>query len=162
MKQIEKLYLQYKQDVYAYLISITHNPTLSEDLLQETFLKAIYSISTFRGNSSIKTWFFSIARHLWLQNLRKEKPTMEYSDLLEIYVADSMENSFNTKRAINRIYELLQTKDERTQNIIHMRVEGYSFNEISEELGVSESSARVIDFRIKKWLKHTLEKEELV
>jgi len=153
VKQIEKLYLQYKQGIYAYLISITHNPTLSEDLLQETFLKAIYSISNFEGSSSVKTWLFSISRHLWLQSLRKQKATIEYSDLLEIYVADSIENSFITKQAVDRIHELLQAKDDCTQKVIHMRVGGFSFSEISEKLGISESSARVINFRVKKWLR---------
>jgi len=71
VKQIEKLYLEHKQNVYNYLLGLTHNPILSEDLLSETFVKAIYSIGNFKGNSSIKTWLFSIARHLWLQNLRK-------------------------------------------------------------------------------------------
>ena len=80
MKQIEKLYLEYKQDVYNYLLSITHDPTLSEDLLSETFLKAIYSIGNFKGISSVKTWLFSIARHLWLQSLRRNKHMVEYSN----------------------------------------------------------------------------------
>lgn len=70
---IKKLYEKYKQDVFGYLISLTHNPTLSEDLTSETFLSAIKSLPNFKGNSDIKTWLFSIARHKWYENLRKEK-----------------------------------------------------------------------------------------
>lgn len=162
MKQIEKLYLEYKRDIYNYLLSITHNTTLSEDLLSETFVKAIYSIGSFKGNSSIKTWLFGIARHLWLQNLRKEKPTLEYSDLLELYVADSIFDSFNTKQIVNRVRELIRTKDEQIQKIVSMRIDGMSYFEISQKTGVSENSARVIDFRTKKWLKSVLKKEELI
>lgn len=84
MKQIETLYFEYKQDIYSYLLSLTHDPTLSEDLLSETFVKAIFSIGNFKGNSSIKTWLFGIARHLWLKNLRKDRPAVEYSDLLDV------------------------------------------------------------------------------
>lgn len=162
MKQIEKLYLEYKRDIYNYLLSITHNPTLSEDLLSETFVKAIYSVGSFKGNSSIKTWLFSIARHLWLQNLRKDKPTVEYSDLLELYVADSTFDNFSTKQIADRVCELLRTKDEQVQKIVSMRIDGISYCEISEKTGVSENSARVIDFRTKKWLKSVLKKEELI
>lgn len=162
MKQIEKLYLDYKQDIYNYLLSITHNPTLSEDLLSETFIKAIYSIGTFKGNSSIKTWLFSIARHLWLQNLRKDKLTVEYSDLLGLYVTDNSFDSFSTKRIANRVDELLKMKSNQTQRIVSMRVNGISYCEISEKIGISESSARVIDFRTKKWLKSILKREELI
>lgn len=160
MKQIEKLYELYKQDLYFYLLSLTHNPTLSEDLLSETFIQAITSLSSFKGQSSVKTWLFSIARNMWLRHLRKEKPTVEYNDLLEIYVSDSIEKKVITKETANRIVKLLSEKDERTQKIVGLRVEGYSYSDIAIELGLSEGSARVIDFRTKKWIKSILAKEE--
>jgi len=162
VKQIEKLYFEYKQDIYNYLLSLTHNPTLSEDLLSETFVKAILSVGNFKGNSSIKTWLFGIARHLWLQNLRKDRPTVEYSDLIDVYVTDRTTDSVITKQIADRVYELLKTKEERTQEIISMRINGFSYYEISEKIGISENSARVIDFRTKKWLKSVLEREELI
>jgi len=146
MREIEKLYRLYKDDIYRYLLSLTHNSDLSEDLLSETFINAIKTIVNFKGHSSIKTWLFSIARNLWLQNIRKEKTMVEYNELLELYVADTIRN-------------LLLEKDNRTQKIINMRLEGYSFIEIAEEVKISESSARVIDFRTKKWIKSVLEKE---
>ena len=96
MKQIENFYITYKKDVYMYLLSLTHNPSLSEDLLSETFVNSIFSIGNSKG-----------------------------------------------------------------QSIVNMRVEGYSFGEIAKEANISENSARVIDFRTKKWIKAILEKEEL-
>jgi RNA polymerase sigma-70 factor (ECF subfamily) len=162
MKQIEKLYLEYKQDIYNYLLSITHNHTLSEDLLSETFVKAIYSIGSFKENSSIKTWLFGIARNLWLQSLRKDKATVEYSELLELYISDSTFDNFNAKQIAHKVRELLKTKDEQVQKVIGMRIDGISYCEISEKIGISENSARVIDFRTKKWLKSILKKEELI
>ncbi len=159
MKQIERLYMLYKQDVYVYLLSLTHSPGLSEDLLSETFVNAISSIGKFKGQSSVKTWLFSIARNLWLQSLRKEKPTVEYNDLLELYVSDSIAEKLITKETTKRIKDLLLEKDERTQKVVSMRVKGYSFSEIAHEANISESAARVINFRTKKWIKAILEKE---
>ncbi len=161
MEEIEKLYLLYKQDVYTYLISLTHNPSLSEDLLSETFIAAISAIGNFKGKSSIKTWLFSIARNLWISRLRKEKPTIEYNDFLGLYIREGMVEGLITKEIANRIQDLLLEKDERTQKIVRMRIEGYSFGEISHCLNISESTARVIDFRTKKWIKTILEKEGL-
>jgi RNA polymerase sigma-70 factor (ECF subfamily) len=161
VKQIEDFYITYKQDVYVYLLSLTHNPNLSEDLLSETFVNSISSIGNFRGQSSVKTWLFSIARNLWLQSIRKKKHTVEYNDLLEIYVSDSIEEKLITKETVKRINTLLHAKDERTQKIVNMRVEGYSYGEIAKEVNMSESSARVIDFRTKKYIKVNLEKEGL-
>lgn len=161
MKQIENLYVLYKQDIYFYLLSLTHNHALSEDLLSETFVNAITAIAGFKGQSSVKTWLFSISRNLWLQHIRIEKHTVEYNDLLQIYVSDSIEKGFITNETANRIKNLLLEKDERVQKIVNMRVEGRSYNEIALEVNISEGSARVIDFRTKKWIKMILEKEGL-
>jgi RNA polymerase sigma-70 factor (ECF subfamily) len=160
VEQIEKVYKEYKQDIYQYLLYLTHNPTLSEDLLSETFVKAIYSIGTFKGNSSVKTWLFSIARHVWLQSLRRDKQTVEFSDLLGLYVKDDSYDRLITVQMSNRICELLKLKDEVTQKIVFLRIDGISYYEISQKVGVSENSARVIDFRTKKWLKSILKEEE--
>ncbi len=161
MRGIEDLYLLYKDDIYRYLLSLTHNPSLSEDLLSETFVNAISSISSFKGKSSIKTWLFSIARNLWLQSLRKKNLAIEYNDLLENYIDFSLEEGILQREIIHRVKALLKEKDERSQKIFKMRVEGYSFAEIGERLGLSENSARVIDFRLKKWIKSVLEEEGL-
>lgn len=162
MLNIENLYMQYKKDVYGYLISLTRNPSLSEDLLSETFLKAIRSLQGFKHNSSVKTWLFAIARNLWYQHLRASKPQVEYNDLLEIYISEGIDDNYLKKETLNRVRELLATKDERTRKIIAMRIEGISFSEIAEQIGISESSARVIDFRTKKWLRSILEREGLI
>lgn len=162
MNQIESLYILYKQDVYIYLLSLTHNPALSEDLLSETFVNAISSIGNFKKQSSVKTWLCSIARNLWLQEIRKTKHTVEYNDLLELYVSEGIVERLITKETAKRIKNLLLEKDERTRKIVNMRVEGISYAEIAYETNISESSARVIDFRTKKWIKAILEKEGLI
>ena len=159
MFKIEELYMQYKKDIFIYLLSLTHNHTLSEDLLSETFIKAIKSLPNFKENSSVKTWLFGIARNTWLQHLRDHKITVEYDELLGLYVNESMDEYIISKQKVNRIKDLLGTKDERTRTIICMRVDGLPYSEISRKLNISESSARVIDYRTKQWLKTILEEE---
>jgi RNA polymerase sigma-70 factor (ECF subfamily) len=122
----------------------------------------MHSLPTFKNHSSIKTWLLGIARNLWLQHLRSLKPQVEYNDLLGLYMTETLEENLITKQATDRIEELLKTKEERTRKIIMMRVDGLSYSEIAQELNISESSARVIEFRTKKWLKSTLEQEGLL
>lgn len=159
VKQIEHLYVSYKRDVYQYLLSLTRDPHLSEDLLSDTFVRAIASIGNFKGKSSVKTWLFSIARHCWLQKLRKQKRDVEYNDLLGLYVSDHTAERVMTKETAERVRRLLSEKDERTRTIVHMRIQGYSYWEIAQAVNISENAARVIDFRTKKWIKTVLEKE---
>jgi RNA polymerase sigma factor (sigma-70 family) len=161
MKQIERLYREYSRDVYQYLLSLTHHPSLADDLMSETFLSAIRSIHRYQGRASLKTWLCSIARHKWLDHLKGNRPTLEYHELLELYVlGPGIEGQYMIKELIERAMELLHEKDNKTRRIVDMRIEGYSYAEIAEQTGLSENSARVIDFRVKKWLKETLGKEE--
>jgi len=158
---IEYLYKEYKNDVYYYLMSLTHDKSLSEDLTSETFLSAIKSLPAFKGNSTIKTWLFGIARNKWYEHLKREKRAVTQESLLEIYTkADvNMEESAINKECLRRIYEFLEEQSITQRGILLMRVEGYSFCEIAEKYGVSESSARVIEFRLRNKIRTALAKE---
>ena len=81
MRAVEELYATYRDDLFRYLCSLTHDPAQAEDLLSETFLQALQSAGSFRGQSSEKTWLFGIARNLWLRALRRRRPTVPLEDL---------------------------------------------------------------------------------
>lgn len=159
MFRIEKLYLEYRQDIYRYLLSLTHDPVLSEDLLSETFVAAIKGILSFQERSSLKTWLFAIARKVWLSHLRRDRPVLEFSDLLGLYITEGPEDRVVKAQTAARVNELLDGMEKRSRTVVRMRIEGYPYHLIAGALGISESSARVIDFRTKKQIRSTLEKE---
>ena len=158
---IRKIYEEYKQDVFVYLVSLTNDTSLSEDLVSETFLSAIKSIHRFKGQSSIKTWLFSIARNKWYEYLRKEKSTTSLDDLAYHYIVSEsdLEEKAIHKDISHKIVYLLEQESARTKDIVLMRIEGYSYLEISQKHGITESSARVIDYRANKNIKDILIKE---
>lgn len=57
----------------SYLLRITASITDAEDIVQDTYLKALDKLHTFRGDSSLKTWLFTIASNLAKDNLRAQK-----------------------------------------------------------------------------------------
>ena len=59
--------------VYYYVLSLCHNSSEAEDITQETFCRALYKKTEFKGNSSIYTWLCAIARNIWLKKIKKEK-----------------------------------------------------------------------------------------
>ncbi len=63
------------------------------------------------------------------------------------------------RAAAARIEALLAAESKRAQNIVRMRISGYSFREIAECEKISESSARVVDFRTRKKIREILESE---
>lgn len=62
----EEMYETYKKPIYNYLYRCTYHSHIAEELTQETFLKAFKSLLWFRGDASIKTWLFRIARNTYL------------------------------------------------------------------------------------------------
>lgn len=69
------------------------------------------------------------------------------------------EEQYHARELAERITQLLEKEPERTQKIVMMRLEGLSFFEIGETVGISENSARVIDFRAKTKIRQILKKE---
>ena len=73
MHDIEQIYKEYFNTVYKYLLVLSHNSDISEELTQETFTKAVIKINTYKGNSAISVWLCQIAKNLYLDYLKKNK-----------------------------------------------------------------------------------------
>ena len=73
MKQIEELYLNYAKTVYKYLLCLTKDKDVAEDLTQETFYQASKTIKNFKGECRVSVWLCQIAKHLWNKHLEKSK-----------------------------------------------------------------------------------------
>ncbi len=71
--QLAKEFEEFRPRLRSYVLRITANTEDTEDILQETFLKAHSSLSSFKQESSLKTWVFAIASNLAKDLLRKQK-----------------------------------------------------------------------------------------
>ena len=161
MDSIELLYETYRLDVFRYLVGLTRDPDLAEDLLSDTFVTALTALDGFRGEGSVKSWLLTIARNKWRDHLRKRSPVSDV-DLTEIYIADPSpgpEKRAMDKETARRAMELLELEEPRTRTVVKMRIEGYSYFEIGQKLNIREGSARVIDFRARNRLRERLMKE---
>lgn len=158
---LTELFTQYHDDVYRYCYSLCRDAAKSEELTSDVFFEAVCCIHRFRGESGVKTWLFSIARHKWYSHLRRIHCAPD-SDVLSELLPDSArspEAVLCDRAAAARIEALLAAESTRAQNIVRMRISGYSFREIAEHEKISESSARVIDFRTRKKIREILESE---
>lgn len=158
-----ELFDHYYDDIFKYLYRLSHDASISEDLTSEVFLEVVKSIATFRGESDIKTWLFSIARHKWYAYLRKKNTQIQAESIHELYESDfvGLSNSQFTSDVEQIIHTIIENEPETTKNVFQLRIDGFSYFEISEKLNISESSARVLFFRVKAKIKKHLEKEGL-
>lgn len=73
MKEFQDIYRKYGEPIYRFLLSLTENEDMAEELLQETFYRALLHIDQFEGRSSIYTWLCQIAKNAWLKECRRNK-----------------------------------------------------------------------------------------
>jgi RNA polymerase sigma-70 factor (ECF subfamily) len=59
--------------LYSYALVLTHNQAEAEDLVQETYVRAIRAMGSLRAGSNLKAWLFTILRNIWLNQLRKQR-----------------------------------------------------------------------------------------
>ena len=73
MQNINNIYEEYFETVFKYLLCLTHNRDISEELTQETFYKAIKKIDTYKEEYKMSVWLCQIAKNLYYDQCRKNK-----------------------------------------------------------------------------------------
>jgi RNA polymerase sigma-70 factor, ECF subfamily len=144
---------RYSADIYALLFRLTEDREEAGDLMQETFMSALRSIGSFRGDSELKTWLFRIAinhsrnRHRWWKRRKRNRTvsldaSLGESDLrlietLESGVADPEAAALRRERELSLRQALAEIPEIFREAVVLCDIEGHSYHEISDLLGVS-------------------------
>jgi len=65
-EDFDQIYQNCFDPVYRYVLSLSENPVIAEEITQETFFKALQSLDRFQGKSNLKSWLCAIAKNQWL------------------------------------------------------------------------------------------------
>ena len=158
----QEIYDLYHQDIYQFLFYMTKNRELTEDLVQEVYIRVLKSYSQFQGKSSLKTWLISIARNVAIDYFRKEKKK-GWKSIIPFYGKKNLElrdqNPMPEEVAIqNDLVKLLYqcmdycTLDQKTV-LIARYIQDLSITETAEVLGWTESKVKTTQHRALKNLK---------
>ena len=155
MQNMEEIYKEYFETIYKYLLCLTRNSDISEELTQETFLKAVKKIDSFKGECKISVWLCQIAKNLWFDYCKKNKRIINLEigsfNIEEIELVD--EKIIKNEEKV-LLYKKMQKLDSKTREVIYLRITGeLSFKEISTILNKTENWARVTFYRGKNQLK---------
>lgn len=158
MENIDEIYKKYANLIKNYIFTITGDKSLSEEIMQETFIVAINQIDKFRGDCKIYVWLLSIAKKILYKETKKNNlNNLLHIDDLEITDNKDIEVEFIKKDNKFKLYESIQKLDSNTREVMYLRLTGdFSFKEIGKILNKSENWARVIFFRGKKKLEEDL------
>ncbi|QNF33570.1 sigma-70 family RNA polymerase sigma factor [Adhaeribacter swui] len=147
----ELLVKRHKNKVFTTILLIVKDTYTAEDLLQDTFIKAIHTMKSGRYNEEGKfsSWICRIAHNLAIDFFRKEKrnPTIEMEDGSNVFntlafAEESIESLQIKEDTHKRLRELIQQLPEAQKEVLIMRhYADMSFQEIAETTGVSINTA---------------------
>jgi RNA polymerase sigma-70 factor (ECF subfamily) len=145
------LYRQYSKAMFNIAYRMTNNREDAEDILQETFTECFRNISSFRFESTFGAWLKSILINRSINHLKKKKVTLVYpEDLPDVRDSYEEEPEYNVEKVFSTIEKL---PDGYRIILTLYLLEGYDHSEISQILGISESTSKSQYSRAKEKLR---------
>ena len=136
--------VEYLDGLYSYAMVLTRNHAEAEDLVQETYVRALKAIGRLRAGSNMKGWLVTILRNVWLNQLRKRR---DGPQMIGIEVGDDVANSivepskdsydlYVSKTETERVRASIQELPIEFREIILLReYEDLSYQEVASVLG---------------------------
>lgn len=164
----ESLMLPHLPDVARYARSLTRDAPAADDLVQETYLRAFRGRATYRPDLDARRWLFAICRHEFLRTSRREQrmvgfgdePELEALAAARLHVAAAREGYdmlFTEPDIAPAIAGALAALPDIHRTIIAMvDIEGLSYGEAAESLGVPVGTIRSRLFRGRRVLQEAL------
>ncbi|KAB8138368.1 sigma-70 family RNA polymerase sigma factor [Gracilibacillus oryzae] len=158
----DDLYHKYHQDLYQFVFYMVKNKQEAEDIIQEVYIRVLKSYDKFNGDSSEKTWLFSIARHVSYDYFRKLKRKrsrfLSFFNWSEAGETLPSHNPIPEEVAVlddemKHLYYALDKCTPDQKHVIILRyLQEFSIQETSEILGWSTSKVKTTQHRAIKLL----------
>lgn len=150
MEDFEKVYSEYYDTVFQYILSLCQDESWAEEITQEAFFKALKKIDAFRGECKLSVWLCQIAKNTFYTEAKKRQKVVAEDSLKLVEAHDSVEQNAEDKSEAFEIQRVLHTLEEPYKEVFWMRTFGeMSFKEIGAVFEKTESWARVTYHRAK-------------
>ncbi|QZE15674.1 RNA polymerase sigma factor [Halosquirtibacter laminarini] len=160
--QFQKSLLQLEDKLYYFALSLTADPERAQDLLQETYLKALTYREKFKDNTNFKAWIYTIMKNTFINDYRrnlKTKTTFDSSnnDYLLNISRDTQFPSPDSSHAEKEILKNIYRLDKEFREPFVMFLNGFKYKEIAVKLGLPLGTVKSRIFftrkKLEKWLK---------
>ena len=160
----EVLVAAYEKNVFNVALQMTGNREDAQDMTQEAFLKAYSSLSSFRGDSKFSSWLYRIVSNVCLDFKRRQgrRPSSSLTveddegENVQLDIADESQSPEAllerkmTREAVRA--GLQQLPDEQRQILLLREIQGLSYEEIGEAMGLEAGTVKSRIFRARKKL----------
>lgn len=147
--------------IYRMALSVVRDPHLAEDITQDTIIKAWRSLPGWTGEGSLKGWVLSIAHNTavsYLRRIREESRSPE--TMPDSASRDDVERSAAGRQDLSDLAVALNDLDKLSRAVVTLRdVEGLTYAEIAEALGVTVPTVKTRLLRARRQLQRSLRTE---
>ena len=142
-EQVAELYLEMREDVYRYLLSLGLHPPQAQEAAQEVFLRLYGTLRKGEEIQSHRAWVFRVAHNLGLKTRsRQDREAPFEADVeasLASQAADPEQETLDRERAL-QFHRAVQGLSEQQRRCLLLRMEGLRYPEIGVALGISASA----------------------
>jgi len=142
--QVSRAFLDWRDDVYRYLLTLGLSPPEAQDATQEVFFRLYVALR--KGGEEIRNqrgWVFRVAHNLGLTLSVQQSSTLPLDAHLELTLKDhkrSTEIGLIEREKLERMHGALRELSPQQRQCLHMRADGLRYQEIADTLGVSIST----------------------
>ena len=154
---------RYQDRLFNTLLRFTGSRHDASDLVQDAFIQALVKLDTFRGDARFYTWLYRIAMNLSLSQRRKRRPVASVDVAKERVGDEPMDEGQGPQQELLEVERaeivqraLLSVGDEHRQILLLREMEGCSYDQIGEILGLPVGTVRSRLFRARAQLKEQL------
>lgn len=152
------MYERYAPKMFVVCRRFANTVEEAEDMMMEGFMKVFKNLDRFRGESQFETWMHSVMVNTAISHFRTVKRFR--NELLGDMTEDVQfveEERITTELEAKQVLTLLEQMPETMRMVFNLKaVEGYSFSEISRQLGKNEGALRICYMRARNWLKKAM------
>lgn len=153
MADFEKIFNDNRDYVFKYLLKLTRNAPLAEELTQETFFRAYMNYAGLRDKEKVSVWLCQIAKNTYFSWYNEHKKMTSLEEEASDGGLDPLEERFAQKELSDQALACLHQLAEPYKEVFMLSVfGGFSLKDISKLFGKSESWARVTFHRARQKL----------
>ena len=155
-QRFESMVKALSADIYRYAFSLTHNRTVAEDLVQETFMRAWRAFDSLRDESKAKSWLMTTVRRENARLYERVQPHFDDIDLDQVVGAKGVDSEII---ALRRALTHLSVKYREV--LVLQVLGGYTGSEIAKMVDLPRATVNTRLFRARQQLRKCLEGKDL-
>ena len=141
--QVAQLYIETREDVYRYLLTLGVHPPKAQEAVQEVFLRLYTSLKKGEKIESLRGWVFRVAHNYGLKVRARQSAEEKFDPAFEARLASptvNAERDLLDREKMTRLNTAVEGLSEQQKRVLFLRMKGLRYPEIAHTLGISASA----------------------